>query len=122
MKFYLQLLAVGALCCVLSGCGCSKEQSHTEEEKIPPRMRDVVYTNQLSQFHKGRVAVANRAAAIRAKIAELGKEAEKSPEYAVLTNELAKCEAQSKAIRQDAMTTIRARILKDAAKKGDLKK
>lgn len=120
MKFSLQILAVGALCCVLSGCGCSKEQVHTE--KVPGRMRDVAYTNRLTQIRKGRVAVANRAASIHAKIAKLGKDAEKSPEYVALTNELAKCEAQAAQMRNDAMTTIRARILKDAAKKGNLKK
>lgn len=85
-------------------------------------MKDVAYTNQLTQIHKGLVAVANRAAAIREKIVKLGKDAEKSPEYVALTNELAKCEAQAAQMRNDAMTTIRARILKDAAKKGNLKK
>jgi hypothetical protein len=121
MKYGLQIMAVGALCSVLSGCGCSKERVH-KEEKVPARMKDVAYTNQLTQIRKGRVAIANRSALIREKIAKLGKDADKSPEYAVLTNELAKCEAQAAQVRNDAMTTIRARILKDAAKKGNLKK
>ena len=120
MERTLLMLSLGILCSVLSGCGCSKEQAYAEK-KIPDRMRDVAYTNQLTQIRKGRVAVANRAAAIRAEISKLGEGAEKKAEYAALTNELAGCEAQAAQIRNDAMTTIRARILKDAAKKGDLK-
>ena len=119
MKLSLSILALCAASLLISGCGCSKEK--TAADGVAERMKDVAYTNQLTQIHKGRVAVANRMASIREKIANLGKEAEKNPEYAVLTNELAKCKAQAVQIRNDAMTTIRARILKDAAKKGNLK-
>lgn len=89
---------------------------------MPARMKDAAYTNQLVQLHAGRRAVAMRASAIRKKIAALGKGAESKPEYAALTNELEKCKAESERIRKDAFTTVRARILKDSVKKGDLKK
>ncbi|MBQ9740785.1 MAG: hypothetical protein IJV91_07590 [Kiritimatiellae bacterium] len=120
MRLYLSMLALCAGCLLLSGCGCSKEK--TSADGVSARMKDVAYTNQLTQIHRGHIAVANRAAALRAKIAKMGKDREKNAEYTSLTNELAKCEAQAAQMRRDAMATVRARILKDAAKKGNLKK
>ena len=120
------IIALGALCCLFSGCGgCSKEpKPPAVDDGIPPRMKDAAYTNQLVQLQAGRRAVAVKVATIRAKLAKLGPEAEKRPEYADLTNQLAQCEAASKRIRREAATTVRARVLQEAesAKKGNLKK
>ena len=115
--------ALGALCSIFSGCGCSKEEPKATPG-APARMQDVAYTNQLVSLHAGRKAAAAKMAAIRAKIAKLGPDAEKRPEYADLTNQLAQCEAESRRIRKDAITTVRTRVLKEAesAKKGNLKK
>lgn len=120
MKLYLSMLALCAASLLVSGCGCSKEK--TAADGAPARMKDVAYTNQLVQIHKGHIAVANRAAALRAKLAKMGKEAVKDPQYSAMTNELAKCEAQAAQMRREAREAVRARILKDAAKKGNLKK
>jgi hypothetical protein len=120
MKLSLSILALCAASLLISGCGCSKER--TAADGVAERMKDVAYTNQLAQIHKGHIAVANRAAALRAKIAKMGKEAVKDPQYSAITNELAKCEAQAAEMRRAARETVRARILKDAAKKGNLKK
>ena len=120
MKLSLSILALCAASLLISGCGCSKEK--TAADGVAERMKDVAYTNQLTQIHKGQVAVAKRAAAIRAKIAKMGNNPEKNPQYSAMTNELAKCEAQSAQIRREARAAVRARILKDAAKKGNLKK
>ena len=119
MKLYLSMLALCAASLLVSGCGCSKEK--TAADGVAERMKDVAYTNQLTQIHKGQVAVAKRAVAIRASIATMGKNPEKNPQYSAMTNELAKCEAQAAQIRMEAREAVRARILKDAAKKGNLK-
>ncbi len=119
MKLYLSMLVLCAVSLLVSGCGCSKEK--TAADGVSARMKDVAYTNQLAQIHKGHIAVANRAAALRAKIAKMGKEAVKDPQYSAITNELAKCEAQAAEMRRAAREAVRARILKDAAKKGNLK-
>lgn len=120
MRLYLSMLALCAASLLVSGCGCSKEK--TAADGVPARMKDAAYTNQLMQIHKGHIAVANRAAALRAKIAKMGKDANKHPQYSALTNELAKCEAQAAQMRREAREAVRARILMDAAKKGNLKK
>ena len=119
----IPIVALGALCCFFSGCGCSREKPEPVQDG-PSRMKDAAYTNQLVQLHEGRKAVAVKVAAIRAKLAKLGPEAEKSPEYADLTNQLAQCEAESKRIRKEAVTAVRTRVLKEAesAPKGNLKK
>ena len=116
MLLRVAIIALGALCCLFSGCGgCSKEQKPlVVDDGIPPRMKDAAYTNQLVQLQEGRRAVAVKVAAIRAKLSKLGPEAEKSPEYADLTNQLAQCEAESKRIRREAATTVRARVLQEA--------
>lgn len=120
MRRYLSIAALCALAGFISGCGCSKERK--PEDKIPARMKDAAYTNQLVQLHAGRRAVAMRVSAIRKKIEALGKGPEAKIAYAALTNELEKCKAESERLRRDAFTTVRARILKDSVKKGDLKK
>ena len=126
MLLRVAIIALGALCCLFSGCGgCSKEQKPpVADDGIPPRMKDVAYTNQLVQLQEGRRAVAVTVAAIRAKLAKLGPEAEDRPEYADLTNKLAQCEAESKRIRREAATMVRARVLQEAGpvQKGNLKK
>ena len=124
MMCRIAIIALGALCCLLSGCGCSKDKGTEVPSNVPSRMEDAAYTNQLATLHDSRKAVAMKAEAIRAKIAKLGKDARNSPEYAELTNQLANCEAESARIRRDTLTTIRARILKEggAVKKGSLKK
>jgi len=123
MLLRVAIIALGALCCLFAGCdGCSKKP--VVDDGVPPRMKDAAYTNQLVQLQEGRRAVAVKVAAIRAKLSKLGPGAEKRPEYADLTNQLAQCEAESKRIRRDAATTVRARVLQEAgpAKKGNLKK
>ena len=123
MLMRVVLVALGALCCFFSGCGCSKEKPEPVKDG-PSRMRDVSYTNQLVQLQEGRRVVAAKVAEIRAKLAKLGADAEKSPEYADLTNQLAKCEAESQRIRKEAIAAVRTRVLKEAgpAQKGNLKK
>ena len=126
MAFRIAIVALCALGCLsFSGCGCSKENPEVDVEKgNPPRMQDAAYTNQLVTLYDGKKAVAVKVAAIRAKLAKLGPEAEKSPEYADLTNQLAQCEAESLRLRKEALTTVRARVLKEAGAetKGNLKK
>ena len=78
MRLYLSMLALCAASLLVSGCGCSKEK--TAADGVPARMKDAAYTNQLMQIHKGHIAVANRAAALRAKIAKMGKDANKHPQ------------------------------------------
>lgn len=120
MKLSLSILVLCAASLLISGCGCSKEK--TAADGVPARMKDSAYTNQLTQIRKGQMSAVNREAALRAKIAKMGKDAEKNPEYSALTNELAKCKLQSEQLQRDAAAAVRARILKDAAKKGNLKK
>ena len=126
MAFRIAIVALCAMGCLcFPGCGCSKEKPKDGAVKgEPSRMQDAAYTNQLVQLHEGRKAVALKVAAIRAKLAKLGPESEKSPEYADLTNQLAMCEAESKRIRKEAFTTVRTRVLQEAgpATKGNLKK
>ena len=118
----MAIIALGALCCLFSGCGCSKEKGAVPD--VPSRMEDPVYTNQLVTLQNSRRVVAMKAENIRAKIAKLGADAKNGPEYADLTNQLAACAEESEKIRKDTLTTIRARILKegDASQKGNLKK
>ena len=122
MVFRLTMVALGALCCLFAGCGCSKEKPSAAQDGIPPRMKDAAYTNQLVQLHDTQRQIAAQAAAIRAQIEKLGPEAEKKPEYVTLTNRLAECVAALAKVRQDALGTIRARILKESGQKGNLKK
>ena len=119
MMARLSIIALGALCCLFSGCGCSKEKP---ADGMPVRMKDAVYTNQLSQLHAQRTSLAAVEAGIRAEIEKLGANAEQKPAYADLTNRLAKCRADSERLRKETMMTVRARIQRDAAAKGDLKK
>ena len=121
MRYPIAILALCALCGFLSGCGCSKESKPVEG--LPPRMQDPAYTNRLVSLHDRRSAIAAKAADIRARIEKLGDAAKGSAEYADLTNRLAQCEAETANIKKEAMSTIRARILKEkSAKKGDLTK
>ena len=122
MARHLSIVALGALCCLLSGCGCSREKG--EEAVATSRMEDAAYTNQLITLHGSRKAIAKRAEAIRAKLAALGANASNHPAYADLTNQLARCEAEAAKIRNDALVTVRARVLKEGGvpQKGDLKK
>lgn len=121
MRYPISILALCALCGFLSGCGCSKESQPVDD--LPPRMQDPAYTNRLVSLHDSRRALAAKAAGIRAKIAKLGEEAKGSAEYADLTNQLAQCEAETANVKKEAISTIRARILKEkSAKKGDLTK
>lgn len=113
------IIAVGALCCLFSGCGCSKEE---RDDGIPARMEDAVYTNQLAQFRARQASAASRAAAIREKIRALGAGAEGTPEYVDLTNKLAQCEVESERIRKSTLNAIRTRIMKESVQKGNLKK
>jgi hypothetical protein len=120
MKISLSVFALCAACLLISGCGCSKEK--TAVDGVSERMKDPVYTNRLVQIRKGQLSAAGRVAQVRNEIAKLGKNPESNPKYVALTNELAKCMAEFEHHRKEAMTTARARILKDATKKGNLKK
>ena len=119
MRMPLAIVALGALCCLFSGCGCSKEKP---VDAVPVRMKDAAYTNQLAQLHAQRASLAAVEAGLREKIEKLGANAEQKPEFADLTNRLAQCRADSERLRREAMMTVRARIQRDAAGKGDLKK
>lgn len=121
MRKLIAVVALCAMCGLISGCGCSREKP--QPDGIPERMKDAAYTNALITLHGEKKAVAGRAAAIRAKIAALGENAKGSAEYVDLTNQLAKCEADAAAIQKDAVRTVRARILKEkSAGKGNLSK
>lgn len=120
MTLRIFTIALGALCCLFSGCGCSKGKKAADG--IPPRMEDAAYTNQLVQLHDAQRQIAAQAAAIRAEIEKLGPEAEKKPEYVTLTNRLAACTAALAKARQNALGAVRERILKESGQKGNLKK
>ena len=117
----IAMIALGAVCCIFSGCGCSKEKG--EETAVPSRMEDAAYTNRLVEIQKSRNAVAAKAAALRVKIKDLGPDAVGTPEFVDLTNQLAKCVGDSEKMRKTALNVIRSRVVKEAdVKKGDLKK
>ena len=115
------MIALGAVCCIFSGCGCSKEKG--DEMSVPSRMEDAAYTNQLKQLLDNRNVLAAKSAALREKIRNLGSEAQGAPEFIDLTNQLAKCVGDSEKMRKTALNAIRTRVMKEAdVKKGDLKK
>ncbi len=117
----IHTFALCALCAFLSGCGCSRDRQDDGAE--PSRMHDPAYTNALASIASRRAAVAAKAADIRARIAKLGDGARGGAEYADLTNRLARCEAEAASARKDAISTVRARILKEkSAVKGGLRK
>jgi len=116
----ISIIALLALVSLLSGCGCSREKKPVDGMK--ERMSDVAYTNTLAKLRSEQVSSAAKIAAIVAKIEKLGKDAASSPEYMALTNDLAKCRAESEMIRKTARMAVRNRLMKDAAKKGNLKK
>ena len=124
MLFRIAIIALGALCCLVSGCGgCSKEQKPpVVDDGVPPRMKDPAYTNQLVQLQRRQRTVAAQMAALQAKIEGLGSEAKTKPEYADLTNRLAQCEAELERVRKETLLTVRTRLQKDSAKKDNLKK
>ena len=120
MTSRISILALAALATLLSGCGCSKEKKPVDAPK--ERMEDVAYTNTLARLRKDQASAAAKIAAIREKIEKLGGNATTSPEYISLTNDLAKCMAESEKIRKTTQMAVRNRLMKDAAKKGNLKK
>ena len=124
MLFRIAIIALGALCCLVSGCGgCSKEQKPpVVDDGVPPRMKDPAYTNQLVQLQRRQKKVAAQMAALQAKIEGLGSEAKTKPEYADLTNRLARCGAELERVRKETLLTVRTRLQKDSAKKDNLKK
>ena len=124
MLFRIAIIALGALCCLVSGCGgCSKEQKPpVVDDGVPPRMKDPAYTNQLVQLQRRQKTVAAQMAALQLKIEGRGAEAKTKPEYADLTNRLAQCEAELERVRKETLLTVRTRLQKDSAKKDNLKK
>ena len=125
MLLRVAIIALGALCCLFSGCGgCSKEQkpSAAVDEGNPPRMQDTAYTNRLVQLRGRQKALVSQMAVLQAKVQGLGAEAQTKPEYADLTNRLAQCGAELERVRKETLLAVRARLLKDSAKKGNLKK
>ena len=121
MLLRIAIIALGALCCLFAGCdGCSKKP--VVDDGVPPRMKDPAYTNQLVQLQRRQKTVAAQMAALQSKIEGLGAEAKTKPEYADLTNRLAQCEAELERVRKETLLAVRARLLKDSAKKGNLKK
>ena len=120
MMYRISIVALAALATLLSGCGCSREKKPVEGPK--ERMGDVAYTNTLATLRRDQASVAAKIAAIRVKMEKLGKNASPSPEYISLTNDLARCEAESEMIRKTTQMAVRDRLMKGAAKKGDLKK
>ena len=120
MRLRLSIIALGALCCLFSGCGCSKEKP--SEDGVPPRMKDAAYTNQLVQLRANQATVAAQVAALKDKLANLGPEAVGTPEYIDLTNRLARSQGEADSLRKTTLNVIRTRILKESAQKGNLKK
>ena len=120
------IIALGALCCLFSGCGgCSKEpKPPATDEGRPPRLEDSAYTNRLVQLRGRQKAIVSQMASLQAKIQRLGPgpEAQTKPEYADLTNRLARCEAELERVRKETLLAVRTRLLKDSEKKGNLKK
>lgn len=118
----IAIIAFGAMCCIFSGCGCSKEKQ--ADDGIPARMKDSVYTNRLAQFFESRNAVVTKMAALRVKIEDLEPDAKGTPAYVDLTNQLAQCAAEADSIKKTTLNTIRSRVMKEAAvkRKGDLRK
>lgn len=114
----IAMIALGAMCCIFSGCGCSKEN----DDGTPSRMDDAAYTNRLMEIHRSRNAVAAKVAALRGRIEKLGSEAKGSPEYIDLTNQLAQCMAESDRLRNTAVNAIRSRLLKESNQKDNFKK
>ena len=126
MLFRIAIIALGVLCCLVSGCGgCSKEPKppvSAVDDGVPPRMKDTAYTNQLAQLQGRQKAVVAQMAALQAKIRELGADAQTKPEYVDLTNRLARCGAELERGRKETLLAVRTRLLKDSAKKDNLKK
>jgi len=124
MLLRIAIIALGALCCLVSGCGgCSKEpKPPVVDDGVPPRMKDPAYTNQLVQLQRRQKTVAAQVAALQSKIEGLGAEAKTKPEYVDLTNRLAQCEAELERVRKETRLTVRTRLLKDSSKKDNLKK
>ena len=123
MLFRISIVALSALCCLVSGCGgCSKEPKPVVDDGVPPRMKDPAYTNQLVQLQGRQKKVVAQMAALKSKIEGLGAEAKGKPEYADLTNRLAQCEAELERVRKETLLTVRTRLQKDSAKKDNLKK
>lgn len=121
MVMRLSIIALGALCCLFSGCGCSKEK---KPEAVPPRMQDAAYTNRLVELKGRQTALAAQMAALQEKMGKLGAEAKAggAPEYVDLTNRLAQCKSEAERIRKETLATIRTRIMKESNQKRDLKK
>ena len=123
MLLRVAIIALGALCCLFSGCGgCSKEPKPVVDDGVPPRMKDPAYTNHLVQLQGRQKALVSQMAALQAKIQGMGAEAQKKPEYADLTNRLAQCGAELERVRKETLLAVRTRLLKDSAKKDNLKK
>ena len=124
MAFRIAIVALCALGCLcFPGCGCSREKPKEEAVKgNPPHIQDAAYTNQLAQLHGRQKVIVSQMAALQAKIQELGAEAQTKPEYADLTNRLARCGAELERGRKETLLAVRMRLLKDSAKKDNLKK
>ena len=122
MLLRVAIIALGALCCLFAGCdGCSKKPAAVDEGN-PPRMQDPAYTNRLVQLRGRQKALVSQMAALQAKIQGMGAEAQTKPEYADLTNRLAQCGAELERVRKETLLAVRTRLLKDSAKKDNLKK
>ena len=119
MTSRISIIALAALTTLLSGCGCSREKKPVDGLK--ERMEDVAYTNAIVSLRKDQALAAAKISVIRQKIEKLGKDAAASPEYISLTNDLAKAKAESEMIRKTTQLAVRNRLMRDAAKKGNLK-
>ena len=119
MTSRISIIALAVLATLLSGCGCSKEKKTVDAPR--QRMEDAAYTNTLAKLRKDQSSAAAKIAVISEKIEKLGKDAVKSPEYISLTNNLAKAKAESEMVRKTTQMAVRNRLMKDAAKKGNLK-
>ena len=117
----LSIIALGALFCLFSGCGCSKEKKAVA---VQPRIQDAAYTNQLVQLQGRQTAVAMQMANLRKEIEKMDEKAKVggTPEYVDLTNRLAQCKAEAEQIRKETLLTIRTRIMKESDQKRNLKK
>ena len=111
MRFGFHVIALAALCSLLSGCGCSREKKSVDGPA--ERMEDAAYTNKLMNLRSEQASIASEIAAIKAKIAKLGDDAAKMPEYVDLTNRLAMCESESRLMQNASWRPNRCGMPRD---------
>lgn len=111
MRSYLILIAFAASSCILSGCGCSRDND-AASESVKDRMEDSSYRSNLGNTVKDRASLMEK----RAKAEKLAAKGD-----AAAKKDLENIDKELDAVRKQAQDKVRARILEGAAKKGSLK-